>query len=224
MRSARLTLALDTGALTLPAEGRIAVYRPRIGDDLGALPQDRVTVVTGFKPDHDHFAKGYSVTAAAPYAAALVCLPRAREAARALIAQAAAEVAPGGLVVVDGQKTDGIDTALKDLRSAGGAVGKPVEGAWQAGELCRRAGPFGLGGSPPPDRGRVSDPARRLFGGWAGPGVGAAGGGAAGQVWRQGCRSWGGLGLSWRGRSWRIRGSSGWIWWRPRRMRWLVRG
>jgi 16S rRNA (guanine1207-N2)-methyltransferase len=116
MRSARLTLALDTGALTLPAEGRIAVYRPRIGDDLGALPQDRVTVVTGFKPDHDHFARSYSVTSDAPYAAALVCLPRAREAARALIAQAAAEVSPGGLVVVDGQKTDGIDTALKDLR------------------------------------------------------------------------------------------------------------
>jgi 16S rRNA (guanine1207-N2)-methyltransferase len=116
MRSARLTLALETGAITFPAEGRIAVYRPRIGDDLSALPQDRITVLTGFKPDHDHFAKGYSVTPAAPYAAGLVCLPRAREAARALVAAAAAEVAPGGLVVVDGQKTDGIDTALKDLR------------------------------------------------------------------------------------------------------------
>lgn len=116
MRSARLTLALDTGAITLPAEGSIAVYRPRLGDDLSALPQDRVVVLTGFKPDHDHFAKMHSVTPAVPYAAALVCLPRSREAARALIAQASAEVAPGGLVVVDGQKTDGIDTALKDLR------------------------------------------------------------------------------------------------------------
>ena len=111
-----MTLALDTGAITLPAEGRIAVYRPRLGDDLSVLPQDRVVVLTGFKPDHDHFAKMYSVTPAVPYAAALVCLPRSREAARALIARAAVEVAPGGLVVVDGQKTDGIDTALKDLR------------------------------------------------------------------------------------------------------------
>ena len=117
MRSARLTLALDTGALTLPAEGAIAVYRPRTGDDLTPLPQDRVVVVTGFKPDHDHFARMYSVTPAPPYAMGIVCLPRAREAARALIAQAAAEVAPGGLVVIDGQKTDGIDTALKDLRA-----------------------------------------------------------------------------------------------------------
>lgn len=116
MRSARLTLALETGALTLPDTGRIAVYRPRAGDDLSVLSRDRVTVVTGFKPDNDHFAKLYSVTPAPPYAAALVCLPRSREAARALIAQAAAEVAPGGVIVVDGQKTDGIDTALKDLR------------------------------------------------------------------------------------------------------------
>ncbi len=117
MRSARLTLALDTGALTLPTEGRIAVYRPRMGDDLTALPQDRVVVVTGFKPDHDHFGRMYSVTPALPYAVGIVCLPRAREAARALIAQAEAEVAPGGLIVLDGQKTDGIDTALKDLRA-----------------------------------------------------------------------------------------------------------
>jgi 16S rRNA (guanine1207-N2)-methyltransferase len=116
MRSARLTLALETGALTLPDAGLIAVYRPRQGDDLSALPSGRVVVLTGFKPDHDHFAAGYSVTAAPPYAAAIVCLTRSREAGRALIAQAAAEVVPGGIIAVDGQKTDGIDTALKDLR------------------------------------------------------------------------------------------------------------
>jgi 16S rRNA (guanine1207-N2)-methyltransferase len=117
MRSARLTLALETGALTLPDQGQIAVYRPRIDDDLSALPQDRIVVLTGFKPDHDHFARAYSVTPSPPYAAAIVCLPRSREAARALIAKADAEVSPGGWIAVDGQKTDGIDTALKDLRS-----------------------------------------------------------------------------------------------------------
>lgn len=116
MRSARLTLALETGAQTLPSGGRVAVYGPKLGDDLSALPRDRVVVLSGFKPDRDHFAAGYSVTPAPPYAAAIVCLPRSREAARALIARAAAEVAPGGWIAVDGQKTDGIDTALKDLR------------------------------------------------------------------------------------------------------------
>jgi 16S rRNA (guanine1207-N2)-methyltransferase len=117
MRSARLSLALETGALTLPTSGKIAVYRPMLGDDLSALPRDRVVVLTGFKPDHDHFASSHSVTPDAPYAAAIVCLPRSREAGRALIARAAAEVAPGGWIAVDGQKTDGIDTALKDLRA-----------------------------------------------------------------------------------------------------------
>jgi 16S rRNA (guanine1207-N2)-methyltransferase len=116
MRSARLSLALETGALTLPPSGTIAVYRPVAGDDLSALPRDRVVVLTGFKPDHDHFAATCSVTPTAPYAAAIVCLPRSREAGRALIAQAAREVSPGGWIAVDGQKTDGIDTALKDLR------------------------------------------------------------------------------------------------------------
>ena len=116
MRSARLSLALETGALVLPPTGQIAVLRPQAGDDLSALPRDRVVVLTGFRPDVDHFGANYSVTPAAPYTAAIVCLPRSREAGRALIAQAAAEVAPGGWIAVDGQKTDGIDTALKDLR------------------------------------------------------------------------------------------------------------
>lgn len=110
-------MALDEGALVLPPQGRIAVYRPQAGDDLSALPQDRLVVLTGFKPDHDAFkARGYAVDPAPPYAAALVCLPRARDHARALLAQAAAEVAPGGPVVVDGQKHDGIDPALKELK------------------------------------------------------------------------------------------------------------
>ena len=116
MRSARLSLALETGAVVLPAAGSIAVYRPRAGDDLSDLPRDQVVVLTGFRPDHDQFAARYAVTPCPPYAMAIVCLPRSREAGRALIARAAAEVSPGGLVVVDGQKTDGIDSALKDLR------------------------------------------------------------------------------------------------------------
>jgi 16S rRNA (guanine1207-N2)-methyltransferase len=111
-----MSLALETGVLTLPASGQIAVYRPRGGDDLSGLPKGRTVVLTGFKPDHDHFASGYAVDPAPPYAAAIVCLPRSRDAARALIARAAAEVSPGGVVAIDGQKTDGVDTALKDLR------------------------------------------------------------------------------------------------------------
>ena len=119
MRSARLEMALEGGLFRVPAEGRVAVIRPRIGDDLAGLPKDRVTVVTGFRPDHDWFAgRGYTVAAQAEgsFAAAVVCLPRSRAQGRALIAQAAALVQKGGPVAVDGQKTDGVDAVLKELR------------------------------------------------------------------------------------------------------------
>jgi 16S rRNA (guanine1207-N2)-methyltransferase len=120
MRSARLELALETGTFTLPATGIIAAYGPTAGDDLTALPRDRVEIITGFRPDHDAFkAQGYAVRHAGggTYTAALICLPRAKAEARALIAQAMAEVAPGGPIAIDGQKTDGIDSMLKDLRA-----------------------------------------------------------------------------------------------------------
>jgi len=132
MRSTRLTFALDTGALTLPSSGQIAVYGPRIGDDLSLLPDGRVTVVTGFRPAHDHFAaRGFAVTkgAGGPYAAAVVCLPRAKAEARALIAQAMTEVVPGGPIAVDGQKTDGADAILRDCRDLGLVTGEVLSKA-----------------------------------------------------------------------------------------------
>ena len=116
--------------LVLPADGPIVVYRPRIGDDLSGLSVARVQVATGFRPDADWFAaRGHRVAEGPPYAAAVVCLPRARDAARALIRRAMAEVTPGGPVAVDGQKTDGIDSLLKDCRAMGLAVTGPLSKA-----------------------------------------------------------------------------------------------
>lgn len=120
MRSARLDLALETGAFALPPDGPVAIYRPREGDDLSSVSILRAQVVTGFRPDAEWFAaRGYKAGEGGPYAAAVVCLPRSREAARALISRAMSEVVPGGAVAVDGQKTDGIDSLLKDCRSMG---------------------------------------------------------------------------------------------------------
>jgi 16S rRNA (guanine1207-N2)-methyltransferase len=121
MRSARLSLALDQGVLRLPPEGRILLLNPAGGDDLSALPRDRLQAVQGFRPDHDALAaRGIAVTPDLPegrFAAAIVCLPRARAQARALVAAACAAVAPGGPVAVDGQKDDGIDGLLKEIRA-----------------------------------------------------------------------------------------------------------
>lgn len=122
MAASRLSLALADGALALPP-GRIAIFCAPPGYDLSALPKDRVTLVS-----HDAVATawwqtaGFDVTrrAEGDYAAALVVLPRAKEAAKALIAQAA-ELAP--LALVDGQKHDGVDSILKAVRAETPVVG-----------------------------------------------------------------------------------------------------
>jgi 16S rRNA (guanine1207-N2)-methyltransferase len=115
----RLTLALEDGALPLPAEGRVAVLHPGETTDLSALPAARVQVIEPRQPAHDLRARhGLDVTTEldGPYAAALVVLPRAKALARDLVAAADAAVAPGGPVIVDGQKTDGVESILRDLR------------------------------------------------------------------------------------------------------------
>ena len=117
MADPRLTTALEDGAIVLPPKGRIAVFRPRAETDLSALPRERVHVIQGFRPDHDAFAaQGFDVGVAPEgrYGAALVCLPRSKAEARALVAAAVA--ASDGPVLIDGQKTDGVESLLRDIR------------------------------------------------------------------------------------------------------------
>lgn len=118
MQASRLSLALQ-GADALPPAGRIAVFGPAAAADLSALPKDRVQIVQGFRPDHDAWAaKGFAVApeAAGDFAAAVIFLPRAKDLGRAWVAAAAAVVPDGGPIWIDGQKTDGADSMLRDLR------------------------------------------------------------------------------------------------------------
>lgn len=127
MLNLRLEMALDSGALVLPEAGDIGVYRPGIGCDLSALPKARVVVLTGFKPDHDHFAAlGYRTAMTGPLAAAVICVPRAKAHAHALLAEATLALQPGGLLVIDGQKTDGVEAILKDCRELGLDLGEAM--------------------------------------------------------------------------------------------------
>lgn len=81
---------------------------------------------TGFKPDFDFFAaQGFRTQAVEKPALAIICLPRAKADGRAMLAAAAG----AAMIVVDGQKTDGIDSALKDLRALGLDVSEPVSKA-----------------------------------------------------------------------------------------------
>ncbi len=112
----RLTIAIQGGDIALPEIGQIAVFGPRAGYDLSALPKERVVVITGFYPDYTHFEEeGFTctVTPEGRFAAAILCLPRAKPLARALLSQAAGL---SDLVIVDGAKTDGVESILKELR------------------------------------------------------------------------------------------------------------
>lgn len=157
MIDARLPLALNGGGLAWPDAGRIAVCQPAATAALSGVPKDRAHILQGFKPDHDAWKiRGYE-TAAAPecrYAAAIVCLPRSKTEARALIAEMMQCV--DGPIVIDGQKNEGIDSIMRDMRKrclVAGPVSKShgklfwVDGAatekfadWEAGPSLSTGG------------------------------------------------------------------------------------
>ena len=112
----RLSHALDAGAVTLPEFGSIAVIDPPVGYDLSALPRDRVEIVTPNKPAYDAFeAAGYPVDVIFPKspALAIIVAGRSKERNRGNLALAALSAAP---VIVDGDKTAGVDSLYRDLK------------------------------------------------------------------------------------------------------------
>jgi 16S rRNA (guanine1207-N2)-methyltransferase len=118
MLDTRLELALNSDGLVLPESGQIAVFHPSPELDLGDLPKERCKVVHDFRPFYDDWeARGFDVSHDPTMACsmAIVCLPRAKQQARAMIAQACAVC--DGVVVIDGQKTDGADSILREMRA-----------------------------------------------------------------------------------------------------------
>lgn len=116
MTTSRLDFALRSAGFAWP-EGALLALRPEPG--VSALPRDRTTIAHGFKPAHDAWAAaGYPVVPVAEgrFDGAYVAVPRARDLARQLVARAMALVAPGGLIVIDGAKTDGVESLLKSLK------------------------------------------------------------------------------------------------------------
>lgn len=115
MLSSRLSIAAAEGLFP----GGMLIFGARAHDDLSALggPQK---VIQGFRPDVDALARAGHEVLAAPdgrSAAALVVLPRAKAQARDRIAQAAA--ISDGAIWIDGQKTDGSDSLLREIRKRG---------------------------------------------------------------------------------------------------------
>ena len=110
----RLTTALQDGLLVLP-EGPISIMRPTATFDTSALPRDDVQIVHGFRPDVTAWKNaGYPVSSEMKAAkTAIVVVPRSKSLARAMIAEACSVA---DIVVIDGQKTDGVDSIFKECR------------------------------------------------------------------------------------------------------------
>ncbi len=126
MATSRLTTCLQDGSLVLPPEGRIALFGATTDHDLSALPVDRCQVIQTFRPDFDALsARGFDCVTqeTGPYAMAVVFLPRVRTQGQAMVAAACA-AAPGGLILVDGLKTDGIEPMLKACRARAALLGQ----------------------------------------------------------------------------------------------------
>ncbi|WP_296423153.1 methyltransferase [Yoonia sp.] len=150
MSQSRLSTAIQDGLLTLPA-GNIAVLRPSATYDVSSLPRAAVQIVHGFYPDFSAWQNaGYSVAReASGVAVAIVVVPRAKALARAMLADACAKA---DLVVIDGQRTDGVDSLFKDCRKRLGDLPSITKGHgrifWFAASDV-----FADWAAPPPEKG-----------------------------------------------------------------------
>lgn len=120
MADQRLDIAFDDPALCLPETGRIAALNAGAETDYSRFVRDRFHPVTGFRPDYDRLsAAGNDVgdRPEGPYVLVLVHVSRNKAETLGLIAQAFRHAEPGAMIVVDGAKTDGIETALKHCRA-----------------------------------------------------------------------------------------------------------
>ncbi|WP_265501669.1 class I SAM-dependent methyltransferase [Paracoccus beibuensis] len=115
MTQSRLDLAFPDGH----PGGEVLFIGATAADDLSPLDPQHLQVVQGHFPDHQGLStRGFRVATAADgrFDHAIVRLPRAKAAARARIAEAVRHLTPGGQLWIDGQKTDGVDALLKELR------------------------------------------------------------------------------------------------------------
>lgn len=115
-QSDRLAIAIESQAVILPDQGPILVLRATPSDALDLMDRSRLLCEQGFRPVHDALAdRGYDVTphATAPAAAVVVMLTRARAENLGNIARGLRALPPGGLLVVNGAKTEGVDSLAK---------------------------------------------------------------------------------------------------------------
>ncbi len=119
-QSDRLATAILSHELALPGDGTILVIRAQPGQALPLLPPDQLLCEQGFRPTQDILIEqGFTVEplVTAPAAMAIVVLTRSRPENLGNVARALTLLPPGGLLAVDGAKTDGVDSLAKLIAS-----------------------------------------------------------------------------------------------------------
>lgn len=114
--SDRLRLAVENGYVALPESGDVIVLNPQADCDLSLFDRDRTFFETWSATRLAALDGGGWRTHVGrdPVAGAVVFLPRARAAQRAAFRRA--RHMTDGPIIVDGSKTDGVDSFYKDIR------------------------------------------------------------------------------------------------------------
>lgn len=114
-------MALAEGLLPAGDGRRVLVVGAR-ADHAVCAAYPRAQFVQPLQPDHDDMTTaGLAVVpgpadVSGPFDLAVIVLPRARALGHAWAAAAAARLGPGGVLAMDGAKTDGVDSLFRALR------------------------------------------------------------------------------------------------------------
>ncbi|QDL91241.1 class I SAM-dependent methyltransferase [Paroceanicella profunda] len=125
----RLVFPVADGTVALPA-GPMLFLNARPGPGLSELGPERLQCEQGFRPEHDALA-GIAVAPrveGGDFASAAVLVTRNRAETLGLVARALGALPEGGLLLVSGAKTDGIDSILSRVKAV-----VPVQGGLSKG-------------------------------------------------------------------------------------------
>ncbi len=114
MRISRLELAFPDGA-----PGQVVIFGADGAEDLAPFDRQQTLIVEPMAQHHAALkARGFEVSteSGGDFDTALVTLPRSRDAAKARIARAGRHLKAGGALWIDGQKTDGIESIIKEIK------------------------------------------------------------------------------------------------------------
>jgi 16S rRNA (guanine1207-N2)-methyltransferase len=126
MVKTRFSIASEQGLISLPDTGPVGLVNAPVFTDTQTLDPARLHITQSNFAIHAQLAlRGFGSVhpePIKPVAASVVFAHRSKAATLDLIAQAVALTAAGGIIAVEGAKTDGIESLLKEMRKVFGTV------------------------------------------------------------------------------------------------------